>query len=130
MPSLKRQFGDQGESEAVLFLSERGYRIIDRNYRIKNIGEIDLVGEKDNKVIFFEVKTRNNIYESAFPIQLSINKRKKRILRKICELYLLNKRGYEGKEWQLDGIFINSSREQKDKFRIEHLENILWEQYY
>ncbi len=58
MPSQKREFGDKGEREAEAFLIDRGYKILDRNYRIKNIGELDLIGEKNGKLFFFEVKIR------------------------------------------------------------------------
>lgn len=103
---------------------------MERNYRIKNIGEIDLIGEKDKKLFFFEVKTRNSSYGSSFPLQLSINPRKRKILRKTCELYLMNNPKFEDKEWQLDGVFINGDFPEGHAARIEHLENILWEEYY
>lgn len=129
MPSDKRKFGDLGENEAEYYLYKNGYKILDRNYRIKNIGEIDIVGEKSGKITFFEVKTRGGLYESNFPIQFSINGRKLKILRKICELYMINRGFGPDKEWQLDGIFINIGKE-PDQSKIEHLENILWEKYY
>ena len=130
MPSEKRQLGDLGESEAEVFLINSGYKILGRNYRIKNIGEIDLIAEKNKKIVFVEVKTRNSTYESNFPLQLSINQRKRRILRRICELYLLENKEHQSKAWQLDGVFINGDFEAGQKERIEHLENILWERYY
>lgn len=130
MPSQKRKFGDTGEREAENFLTARGYRIVDRNYRIKNIGEIDLIGEKNGKLTFFEVKTRNSAYENRFPIQSSINAKKRRNLKRICELYLINKAGNANTNWQVDGVFINVDRGIEDKYRTEHFENILWEEYY
>ena len=130
MPSQKRQFGDKGEDEAEEFLVKMGYKIIERNYRIKNIGEIDIVAEKRRKIYFAEVKTRNSTYESKFPMQLSISPKKRKILRKTCEIYLMNNRKLADREWQLDGIFINGDYAKGDEKRIEHLENILWEKYY
>lgn len=127
MPSKKRQFGDTGEKEAENYLTNKGYKIIERNYRIKNLGEIDLVGEKDGKLYFFEVKTRDIKHETNFPIQLSINEKKRRNLRRICELYLIDK-NLRNKEWQVDGVFINVGY--NGEYSIEHLENILWEKYY
>lgn len=130
MPSEKRQFGNIGEDEAIRFLLEKNYKILDRNYRVKNIGEIDVVCENNNKLVFFEVKTRNAIYESKFPIQLSINYKKRKNLKRICEIYLLSNKNYKDREWQVDGIFINVDLKSDDKYRIEHIENILWEEYY
>ena len=106
MPSLKRKFGDTGEKIADEFLIKNGYRILDRNYRIKNIGEIDLIGEKSGKIFFFEVKTRDVKYETNFPAEFSINPKKKRNLKRICQMYL-NEKGYSAeKEWQVDGVFV------------------------
>lgn len=129
MPSDKRKFGDIGEREAKNFLVKRGYRILDKNYRIKNLGEIDLIGEKDKRLTFFEVKTRNSKYEEDFPTETSINPKKRRNLKRICQLYLDDKKYPPDKEWQVDAVFVKVDF-QNDFHTIEHLENILWERYY
>ena len=129
MPSEKRQFGDKGEEEASLFLAKKGYRIVDRNYRIKNIGEIDLVAEKNRKIFFFEVKTRDIKHEGNFPYWTSITPKKKRNLKRICKLYLIDKGFPFDKEWQVDTIFVKVDF-QNGFHSVEHLENILWERYY
>lgn len=129
MPSQKRQFGDIGEREAEHFLVSKGYRIVDRNYRIKNLGEIDLVGEKKGKLSFFEVKTRDLKHELNFPVGFSIDNKKRRNLKKICQLYLVDKRLSSNQEWQVDAIFVKVDFVNNSNL-IEHLENILWEKYY
>ena len=129
MPSVKRKFGDIGEKIAETFLLENGYKILDRNYRIKNIGEIDLIAEKRGKFTFFEVKTRNAYHADIYPIGFSIDEKKRRNLKKICQLYLINKDIYEKREWQVDAILIRVDFD-SNKHQIEHLENILWEKYY
>jgi putative endonuclease len=129
MPSAKRKFGDIGEREAENFLIKRGYRILDKNYRIKNLGEIDLIGEKGGRLIFFEVKTRNSKYEEGFPTQTSINSKKRRNLKRVCQLYLDDKKYSPDKEWQVDAVFVKVDF-QNDFHTVEHLENILWERYY
>jgi len=127
MPSQKRQSGDKGENKAVEFLLEHRYKIIDRNFRIKNLGEIDIVAEKKNKLYFIEVKTRDVKHETYFPIQFSIDEKKRKNLKRICQLYLIDKK-LENKNWQVDAIFVK--RETIHKDQVEHLENILWEKYY
>ena len=52
----KRRVGDMGESLAADWLKRQGFKILDRNYLTK-FGEIDIVGKKDGKIVFFEVKT-------------------------------------------------------------------------
>lgn len=41
------------------YLSDRGYKILEKNYRAP-IGEIDIVAEKSGRLIFVEVKTRSD----------------------------------------------------------------------
>jgi len=129
MPTEKRKFGDAGEAAAEEFLLKSGYTIIERNFRIKNIGEIDIVAEKRRKLFFFEVKTRSVKRETSFPIETSINKKKRRNLKKICQLYLLQKQHSIDQKWQVDALFIKVDPNTKE-MQIEHLENILWEAYY
>lgn len=128
MPSAKRQFGDIGEREAENFLLKKGYRILDRNYRVKNIGEIDLVGEKNRELRFFEVKTRDIKHETTFPIEFSVNEKKRRNLRKICQIYLADKQLWS-RQWQVDALFVKVDFKDNNAI-VEHLENILWEGYY
>lgn len=57
----KKQFGQKGENEACVYLRKHGYKIIERNFRIKN-GEIDIIAidteDKIQTLVFIEVKTR------------------------------------------------------------------------
>ena len=129
MPSQKRQFGDIGEKEAEKFLTAKGYKILDRSYRVKNIGEIDLIGEKQGKLFFFEVKTRDIKHETNFPIQFSIDVKKRTNLKRVCQIYLAAKSYPLDKKWQVDGIFIKVDF-LNGSHSIDHLENILWEEYY
>ena len=51
--------GDLGEKAAVKFLWDNGLRILEKNYR-NEFGEIDIIAEEDETVIFLEVKTRTS----------------------------------------------------------------------
>ena len=125
----KRVFGDIGEKIAENFLVNKGYIILDKHYRIRNLGEIDIVCEKNGKLIFIEVKTRDVLHETIFPIGFSINRKKRKNLKRICQLYLIDKNCLTNQEWHVDAIFINVNRE-TGGHDIEHLETILWEEYY
>lgn len=52
-----RSLGIRGEELAARLLTERGYRVLERNVRLKS-GEIDLVAEEAGTVVFVEVKAR------------------------------------------------------------------------
>ena len=49
--------GAHGESIAAEWLSERGYDVLDRNWRCAR-GEIDLIARDGDTLVFIEVKTR------------------------------------------------------------------------
>ncbi len=53
----KRQVGSGREKLAAAYLKQRGVRITDYNFRIRQ-GEIDLIGYDADTLVFFEVKYR------------------------------------------------------------------------
>ena len=56
--SDKIEKGKAGEDLAARFLLEKGYQILARNYRYKR-SEIDIIAQKDNCLVFVEVKWRS-----------------------------------------------------------------------
>lgn len=53
------KLGPWGESLAAQFLKQKGYRILFRNFRCKR-GEIDLIAENREYLVFVEVKLRKS----------------------------------------------------------------------
>jgi putative endonuclease len=49
--------GGRGETKVVDYLVHEGFAIIERNYQIRG-GEIDIIAQKKELLIFVEVKTR------------------------------------------------------------------------
>jgi putative endonuclease len=54
-----KPLGSKGEDLAVRFLEKKGYRILSRNFRTP-VGEIDVIAEDRNTLVFIEVKTRTD----------------------------------------------------------------------
>lgn len=52
-----KEFGERGEYLARLFLERKGFELIRANYRTKH-GEIDLIMQENDEIVFIEVKTR------------------------------------------------------------------------
>jgi putative endonuclease len=59
MTHARQQLGAEGESMACVELERLGYRIVERNYRIRS-GEIDIVAEDAGTIVFVEVKTKTD----------------------------------------------------------------------
>lgn len=58
MQKSKKQVGDKGEDIAADFLIDKGYDVIQRNYRCR-YGEIDIIARDSETLAFVEVKTRH-----------------------------------------------------------------------
>jgi len=59
----RKQFGQKGEETACQYLRKNGYKIIERNFRLRN-AEIDIIGidtlTNPQTLAFIEVKTRTS----------------------------------------------------------------------
>jgi putative endonuclease len=59
MPGNTKKEGIGGESAAVKFLENKGYKILDLNFSGRR-GEIDIVAKDGGYIVFVEVKSRLN----------------------------------------------------------------------
>lgn len=80
-----RILGQKGESLAVQFLQTKGYKIISKNFKTF-LGEIDIIAQDGETIVFIEVKTRAND-SFGYPFE-SVHDRKRRKLRDLALLYL------------------------------------------
>ena len=77
--------GQWGEDLAVRHLEEKGYEILERNFRYKH-GEVDIIAFDDPLVVFVEVRTRQN--DALVSGYFSVSKKKKQALRPVCDYYI------------------------------------------
>lgn len=110
----KRQRGKAGEDAAVDFLQEKGYRILARNFRFDR-GEMDIIAEDNNTLVFVEVKARYST-NYAGPEE-AVTESKKNQMEKVAEGYLVE-RGIEGQECRFDIIAVEW---QNDKPVVRHI---------
>lgn len=121
MKSNHRQsLGRLGESLAAAFLKNKGYKILERNWRTP-YGEIDLVASHEESVIFVEVKTRTN--SSLGPPEISITPRKEEHMRSAAEYYIQQHPDLLT-DWRIDLITIQLRRNDAPAL-IDHFENVL-----
>jgi putative endonuclease len=52
-----KETGKKGENIACAFLESKGYKIVEKNFRAARC-EIDIIAQRDEYIIFIEVKTR------------------------------------------------------------------------
>lgn len=95
------QLGVWGEEVAVSYLMDKGYIIVERDWRSKH-RDIDVIAYQDDCLVFVEVKTRRNC-EFADPL-LSINYLKRKNLQQAINHYIQYRK--ISNSWRFDVITI------------------------
>lgn len=107
--------GLKGENIACEYIIDRGYQILERNFRLKT-GEIDIIAKKGDLLVIIEVKTRSNI-NYGYPYE-SVN-RKKQIKIINTALYYVKLYGLKNTQLRFDVIEVYLGKENK----VNHYEN-------
>ena len=92
--------GNMAEFAAQNFLKEKGYTIIDLNFRSKT-GEIDIIAYDKSYIVFIEVKYRKNL-KNGMPRE-AVNYKKQSKIIKTAQYYLMIKNIYN-KDCRFDVI--------------------------
>ena len=82
----KKLLGKKGERLVAEYLKNKGYKIIEKNYRTP-FGEADIIAKNGDEVLFIEVKTRTSD-KYGTPAE-SVVKRKRETYVKIAKFYWL-----------------------------------------
>ena len=99
----RRKIGTAQEEKAAEYLSSRGYRILERNFRCK-LGEIDLIAEESCVLVFLEVKYRKsgrygNPAEAVTPA-------KQKTICRVADFYRMSGRIAESQSCRFDVVAI------------------------
>ncbi|HQQ67808.1 MAG TPA: YraN family protein [Candidatus Cloacimonadota bacterium] len=112
----KQDLARIGESLAAKYLEKQGYKLICRNFRTAS-GEIDLIVEKDQHIIFVEVKTRS--HHSITSAVENIHFRKQQRISRTAYLYLKQNPQYGKHDTRFDAIIVLHDK-RDDSFGITH----------
>ncbi len=126
MSFSKIDFGKKGEDEAVHFLERSGYKILARNYRTR-YGEIDIIAQEKDILVFIEVKNRSD-KQFGLPEE-AVTKYKQKQISKVA-LHYLCKNKINLVQCRFDVVAINNY-EQEQKKRIKLIKNaFIIDRYY
>lgn len=121
----RKSMGMEGENLAAKFLKNKGYKIIARNFKNnqgRQLGEIDIIVEKNKEIIFVEVKTRElEKYRETLPEE-NITPSKLQKLNKIAISYI-KMNNFLDKPYHFDAVSVWLSKDFK-KYEMKHIENI------
>jgi len=118
----RRDTGILGEKLAADFLTERGYGIVETNFRCPE-GEIDIVARHGESLVFVEVRTRSS-RRFGTPEE-SITAVKKERMRLAAARYRETHDDVP-QQWRLDVVVIELGRGRKPS-RIDLIENAVGE---
>jgi putative endonuclease len=113
----RQSFGREGESEAERFLRRRGYTILDRNVR-SPLGELDLVAQQKDVLVFVEVKARRTSALGGAPY--AVDGRKQSKLIRLASQYLATHR-IRNRTCRFDVVLCSGGTDKPDA--IEHIVN-------
>ena len=108
------KLGKQGEDIAATHLTEKAYRILERNWRYKR-AELDLIAMDGETLVFIEVKTRSYVY-LAEPEE-SVNYRKQDLLVSAAAAYMRE----HDHDWAYRFDIISIVKDTDQRFQIKHL---------
>jgi putative endonuclease len=115
-PINRRMQGKEGEDLAANYLEQQGFTIKERNYRFEH-GEIDLIAEEGDELVFVEVKARHSI---AFGSpEEAVTEEKQEQVRAVAEGYLFE-RDIDDRPCRFDVIAIEFKNNKAD---IRHIKN-------
>lgn len=113
-----KKTGERGEDIASLYLTKKGYEILERNYRTK-YSEIDIIARKEKQIVFVEVRTKTN--EMFGTPEETVKAKKKRKL-KLGALFYAQRYSYDF--YRIDLICIILGEDNKAS-RLTHYEDII-----
>ena len=113
----KQVLGKYGEDVAAQYLNDRGYQIVDRNWRCST-GEIDLVALHNGRYIFVEVKTRNGT-GFGHPFEAITSNKVLRMRKLVAQWCSANEKA--GARVRLDAIAVLISG---GRVAVEHLKQV------
>ncbi len=95
----RRKIGSEYENAVAKALENRGYRVIERNFRCR-IGEIDLIALYDRYLVFVEVKYRKD-EKKGWP-QEAVDRHKQQVISRVADYYMFHHPEYHNYQIRFD----------------------------
>ncbi len=119
---FKKNIGKIGEITAVEFLKKNYYKILKVNYKTK-LGEVDIICENDDCIVFIEVKTRKK--DALTSGVLSVNQKKRNNIFKVASSYIASNK--ISKQPRFDIIEVEHNLSDDSYKVIKHYEDTFWQ---
>lgn len=118
MSETTKQKWDLWELIAIKYLKSKNYKILDTNFKFWRFWEIDIIAKNKEKIIFIEVKYRENLF--FWTPEEAVTKSKLKKLKGSIEFYLMkNNYDFENTEFNVIAIL-----KQEKSYKITHYKNL------
>ncbi|HLR35742.1 MAG TPA: YraN family protein [Tissierellales bacterium] len=107
--------GKLGEKIAEEYLVAQGYKILEKNFRIRT-GEIDIIAIKNKILVFVEVKARTSTYY-GHPYEAVNREKQMKIMRTALYYMSLKNMHYYQPRFDIVEVYIGHDK------RINHIDN-------
>lgn len=108
-----------GETEAAKMLEAKGFKIIERNWRMGHL-EVDLIAESKNEIVFVEVKARTTTFGDRMPEE-NVDEIKRKRMVAAANAYIKYRKIDKLPRFDIIGILVNP--ESGEVTYRNHLEN-------
>ena len=120
MKGVRKRLGNVGEEIAARELTRRGYMVRERNWRCPE-GELDMVAEQGEMLVFVEVRTRRG--DRFGTPEESITLAKRAHLIAAAQAYL-QAHSLQDRDWRIDVVAVEMSA-QGQLLRVDVIENAI-----
>jgi len=120
MKGARKRLGDAGEEIATRELVRRGYVVRERNWRCPE-GELDMVAEQGETLVFVEVRTRRG--DRFGTPEESITLAKRAHLIAAAQAYL-QAHSLQDRDWRIDVVAVEMSAQGQLR-RVDVIENAI-----
>lgn len=103
--ALHNEIGHLGEDATCEYLTKKGYKIVERNWRLGNI-EIDIIAENKTDIVFVEVKTRTTTFGEVNPEEY-VDEHKRRFMTVAGNAYVKRHHSSKNLRFDISGIVWN-----------------------
>lgn len=110
-----KNLGREGEELATAFLRQKGYTVLEKNYKTR-FGEIDIIAKDRDVFVFIEVKTRADI-TFGYPFE-AVNPGKREKIRKVALFFMKKLKKEVPARFDVLSIYFERGRQQ-----IEHIQD-------
>ena len=99
-----------GEAEAARMLEQKGFKVLEHNWRMGHL-EIDLIAESKTEIVFAEVKARTTLYGEIRPEEY-VDENKKRRMIAAGNAYIKHRKTDKSLRFDIIGILVDPQTQQ------------------